>query len=362
MLSSPTDPQAWRLTATLLDTACNRRGLRRVALADFNRLINALVHDEHPALIASALDCLNGKPDYPLMAAASIAARLAVDTRWTELLGFTPSAAALYRLQRNTPTVDLLALLHRASAHASEAELTELRRLLPAPKPQPSTWPKQDFAEHHDVSASLLLKPAPVRRVPTTVPGSAAPAHTGAGMASHTRVSGRTHRQPAKSQPHELQAQPKMRVFRAKTALTVEWGSLSHTPVLFFQVARRLNSQGDFDWGRRINIAVSAAESFELMQVRLGRTDYATLQFHGADRNKTIELKKNGDAKSGFTLLVRVGEAGSYAVLGLSGFDVASLMQLLSVSIASKLPITGNAAEASLLAQTAALSELARSC
>lgn len=174
-------------------------------------------------------------------------------------------------------------------------------------------------------------------------------------MASDTRLSGRTHRQPANSPPHELQAQPKVRVFRAKTALTVEWRSLSHTPVLFFQVARRLDSQGDFDWGQRINIAVSAAESFELMQVCLGRNDYSMLQFHGAGRNKSIELKKNVDAKSGFTLLVPVSEAGSCAVLGLSGFDVARLMQLLSISIASKLPIAGNAADAGLLAQTAAL-------
>lgn len=98
------------------------------------RLSNALAPDEHFALIASALDGLNGKPDYPLLAAASIAARLADDVRWTELLGFTPSAAALYRLQRDTPCVDLLALMHRASVHASQ---TELRRLLPARLPQP---------------------------------------------------------------------------------------------------------------------------------------------------------------------------------------------------------------------------------
>ena len=133
MLLMPIDAQAWQLTATLLDTACDRRGLRRAALVDFNRLINFLAPDEHPALIASARDCLNGKPDYPLMAAASIAARLASDTRWTELVGFTPNAASLYRLQRDTSDLDLLALLHRASANASESELTELRRLLPAP-------------------------------------------------------------------------------------------------------------------------------------------------------------------------------------------------------------------------------------
>ena len=234
-------------------------------------------------------------------------------------------SAALYRLQRDEPGLDLLAMVHRASAHASKTDLSQLHRLLPAPMPMLSSAQEQDFA-------------APVQGV-----GSVAD------KACYCWG------------PHELQAQPKMRVFRAKTALTVEWGSLSRTPVLFFQAARRLNSQDDFDWSRRINIAVSAQESFDLLQVCLGRTDHCKLQFHGTHRNKSVELKKSADAASGFSLLVRLSQPGSSAVLGLAGFDVASLVQLLAISIASKLPVAGNAANVSFLAQTVAMLELKRS-
>ena len=188
-------------------------------------------------------------------------------------------SAALYRLQRDEPGLDLLAMVHRASAHASKTDLSQLRRLLPAPLPMPMplSAPEQDFAAPVQASAVLPIKPAAV------------------------------------GGPHELQAQPKMRVFRAKTALTVECGSLSRTPVLFFQAARRLNSQVDFDWSRRINIAVSAQESFEMLQVCLGRTDHCKLQFHGTHRNKSVELKKSADAASGFSLLVRLSQTGAAA-------------------------------------------------
>lgn len=335
MQSTPTETQVWRLTATLLDTACERRGLRRVSLGDFNRLINALAPNEHPALVSAALDCLSGKPDYTLLSASSIAARLAEDSRLAVLLDFSPSAAALYRLQRDAPDLDLLAILHRASAQANPADIALLRHLLPSPPlaATPLTTPqKHSWSKDRGEPGAAPASPSPHRRELPQKP-------------------------PVPSAPHELQAQPKMRVFRAKTALTVEWGSLSHKPVLFFQAARRQDSQSEFDWTRRVNIAVTASESFELMQVCLGRSDYAQIQFHGTSRNKSIELKKNMDAKSGFTLLVRVSEGGTSAVLGLSGFDVASLMQLLSISIASKLPIASSATDASHLAQTATLLE-----
>ena len=334
----PSSSHSPRLSPTLLMAACEHRGVPCPTYGQLKAFLAELALGDQPALLASASDALKGKWEYPLLQAASIAVRLAIDPRASTLLGYAPTAVQLYRLQLDAPDADLLALVHQATVAPLSQSADALRQLLVNHCPPLAVPTEPQASSIIDVHQQLPPPPAPTvapiaRRPPATL----------------TRVK----QGVDTAATHPLQAQPKMHVYRSTSALTIEWGSASRTPALFVQAARRTDRQKEFDWEHRIGIALSAAESYELLQVCLGRAAQAKLQFHGPNRNKSLEIRKNTDTRHNYVVVIRVSEASSSATCGLTGFDAACLIQLLSVSVASKFPIANDPTAVRSIAQCA---------
>lgn len=333
-------------------SACEHRGVPCPTFGQLKAFLAELSLVDQPALLASAGDALKGKPDYLLLQAASIAVRLAIDPRVGTVLGYAPAAAQLYRLQLESPDVDLLALTHQASVAPLSELAGTLKRLLSRYSPALAKSLPQPAQASPDNGLPKTGSPKSSVAVPQrlqTAPAVAPPAR----RSTPVPLPARGNQSVDAAAAHPLQAQPKMRVFRSTSALTIEWGSASSTPALFVQAARRSDRQKEFDWERRISIALSAAESYDLLQVCLGRADQATLQFHGPNRNKSLEIRKNTDTRHSYVVVIRVSEASSSATCGLTGFDAACLIQLLSVSVASKFPIANDPAAVRDIAQAA---------